>query len=177
MKPHAPNITSYDSGSGVFNRVVILLFLSILLLLSKTTFSQTSSDYDEISITCNVQRIGSIELAALIYKDQCYLPVKDLFDFLKIKNQLSVTEDSITGFFIQPEAYYVFDKLHNRIIYQQNNYDIPENDFINVESNFYVKAVHFGHIFGLDCQFNFRSLSLSVSSRFQFPAKIGRAHV
>ena len=170
MKLHAQHILSYNSGRGVLKGVTIFLYLSILLLHSNTTFSQTSPDYDEISITCNVQRIGSIELAALIYKDQCYLPVKDLFDFLKIKNQLSVTEDSITGFFIQPEAYFVFDKLHNRISYQQNNYDIPEKDFINVESNFYVKAVHFGNIFGLDCQFNFRSLSVSINSRYELPA-------
>ena len=170
MKLHTQNITQYYRGRGVFTKCYILVFFSLLMLSSQSGFSQISPDYDEISITCNVQRIGSIELTALIYKDQCYLPVKELFDFLKIKNRLSVTEDSITGSFIQPEAYYVFDKKYSRINYQNNVYDIPEKDFINVESNFYVKSIYFGNIFGLDCQFNFRSLSVSISSKYELPA-------
>ena len=154
----------------MFKKAHTIFFFFILMILSPNIFSQTNPDYDEISINCNVQRIGSVELGALISKDQCYLPVKELFDFLKIKNQLSASEDSITGFFIQPDANYVFDKFHNQITYKQNHYEIPQKDFINIAGNFYVKAIHFGTIFGLDCQFNFRSLSLSINSRYELPA-------
>src|ERR1051325_1805358 len=39
-------------------------------------------EYDELMITLNVPRIGSIEIPAVIYNEIAFLPVKELFDFL-----------------------------------------------------------------------------------------------
>ena len=53
-----------------------------------------------------VQGVGAEEINAVINGQDLFLPVTDLFDFLKIKNVSSQGLESITGFFINPEAPY-----------------------------------------------------------------------
>src|SRR4051812_41455211 len=53
--------------------------------------------YDETSVFINVQRVGGMEMPAVIKNRNVYLPVTNFFDFLKIKNTASIDLDSVTG--------------------------------------------------------------------------------
>ena len=44
-----------------------------------------TSGYDETSVFINVQRVGGIDMPALIHGSTVYLSITDVFDFLKIK--------------------------------------------------------------------------------------------
>ena len=68
--------------------------------------AQDEPPYDEISVYVKIPYIGVGEIDAVIRDDEIYLPVTDLFDFLKIRNVPSEDLDLITGFFIHPEAEY-----------------------------------------------------------------------
>ena len=130
----------------------------------------TEDNYDEILITLNVQRIGSVEIPAIIYNKVAYLPVREIFDFLKIRNLLSADIDSISGFFINPKAVFLIDKAHNRIYYQGKTFKLRSTDLIRTENNLYLKADLFGPVFGLDCKFDFRSLSITLTTKLELPA-------
>ncbi|MEO5995383.1 MAG: hypothetical protein ABIN89_01710 [Chitinophagaceae bacterium] len=125
---------------------------------------------DEILITLNVPRIGSVEMMAYIYGEDAYLPVKDLFDFLKISNTLSAGLDSVYGTFINPASTYVVDKVNNRIIYQGNVFELQPNDLIRTETNLYLHSNYFEKVFGLECFFNFRALSITLNTKLELPA-------
>lgn len=125
---------------------------------------------DEVLITLNVQRIGSVEMMAYIYGDNAYLPVKDLFDFLKIKNTLSADLDSVHGFVINPAAQFLIDKGENRIVYQNKVYNLRPMDMIRTKTNLYLRANFFGEIFGLECSFNFRGLAITLTTKLELPA-------
>ena len=127
-------------------------------------------NYDEILITLNVPRIGSIELQALIYNRSAYLPIREVFNFLKIRNIPSSELDSISGFFINPKATYLIDKIHNCIYYQGKVFKLRSTDLIRNETNLYLKADFFGQVFGLDCKFDFRSLSITMTTKLELPA-------
>lgn len=132
--------------------------------------NEGDDDYEEISITLNVQRIGSLEIPAIISGRSVYLSVKDLFDFLKIRNYPAAGFDSATGFFINPKATFLIDKTNNQIVYSGRIYKLKPNDLINDPTTLYLKSDYFGQIFGLDCAFDFRSLTVNLSTKIELPA-------
>ncbi len=44
-------------------------------------------------ITLSESQLGAVEIPAIIYNEQAYLPVKEFFDFLEIKND-PIQQDS-----------------------------------------------------------------------------------
>ena len=133
-------------------------------------YSQADDNYDDISVTFNVQRVGSCEIPAIIHGETAYLPIKEMFDFLKIKNSPSADFDSITGFFINAKASYVIDKIKNRITFDGKVFDITSADFIHTNTGLFLKSDYFGDVFGLVCNFNFRSLSVTLNTKLELPA-------
>lgn len=116
-----------------------------------------------------VQRVGGLEIPAVFHKQQVYLPVQDMFDFLKIKNTPSPAYDSVSGYFINPEATYVVDKLHSRIVYAKRIIELKPDDIIRTETDLYLRSNFFGEVFGLDCTFDFRSLSVTLTTKIELP--------
>lgn len=127
-------------------------------------------EYDEIAVYLSVQDIGGTEIQALILKQVLYLPVADVFDFLKIRNTLSPGLDSISGTFIQPQADYLVDYTQRRILYQDKEFKLQPQDLIRTNNNLYLKLDYFEKIFGLTGKFNFRSLSATISTKLELPA-------
>ncbi len=159
------------SWSGV--RVPLCLCLAVLmavLIWPENTYAADDDAIDEISITITVQQIGNQEITALIKNEEIYLPVKELFDLLKIKSTTSADFNAISGSIIDPKALYSIDKLNNRIVYQEKQFKLPSGDLIRSGTALYLKAQYFGTIFGLSCDFKFRSLSVSLTTKLELPA-------
>lgn len=145
-----------------------------------TTFNTTDTtkninegdddNYEEILITLNVQRIGSTEIPAVVNGLNVFLSIKDLFDFLKIKSFPSDNTDSLAGFFINPQATYFFDKINRTISYGGRAFKTKANDLIKKGDVLYLKSDYFGDIFGLNCGFDFRSLTVNLTTKIELPA-------
>ena len=159
---------SYRCGYAFILRIGIFLFICCSSIFA---YGQAADDpYDDISVTFNVQRIGSCEIPAIIHGESAYLPIKEVFDFLKIKNSLSSDLDSITGFFINPKSVYIVDKIKNRIIFENKTFDIKPADLIHTQTGLFLKSDYFEEVFGLVCSFNFRSLSVVLNTKLELPA-------
>lgn len=159
--------------SGCMRSILIpsTCFLMFFLIISGQgkTFSQELPEYDEIPVFLEIPGVGGSEIDALIKAEELYLPVIDLFDFFKIKNVPSAGLEDISGFFVNPEATYLIDRVRNQIIYQDRIFELEPGDLIRTESNLYLKSLYFGKIFGLECKFNFRSLSVNITSKLELP--------
>lgn len=131
--------------------------------------AQTNEDYEEIPVFLNVQRVGAAELPALIRDDKAWLPVAGLFNFLKIRYEITKERDSIFGTFISPTSKYLIDHKNSRITYNEQRYDLQPSDLINTESGLYLQSDLFGKIFALNCLFNFRNLSVVLSTELELP--------
>ena len=153
----------------IFNRSFIFYFFLFVFTLPVTVFAQEEPDYDEISVFIDVPRVGGGEIDAVIRGDELYLPVTDLFNFLKIRNTPSQGLESVSGFFINPEATYIISKTDNLIRYQDKTLNLAPGDLIRTESNLYLRSLYYGRVFGLECVFNFRSLSVVVNSKLELP--------
>lgn len=147
--------------------IFLIYFLSIFT--GARSLAQAEPEYDEISVFLEVPRLGGAEINAVIKGEEVYLPVTDLFDFLKIRNIPSPGLDIITGFFISQDAPYRIDRVSNSISFGDKNFDLEPGSLIRTESNLYLNGVYFGEIFGLDCIFSFRNLSVTINSRLELP--------
>ena len=135
-----------------------------------STTGNDDDNYEEILITLNVQRIGSLEIPAMIYGQKVYLSVKDLFDFLKIRNIPSAEFDSVTGFFINSQATYLIDRVNSQINYQHKIFQLKQTDLIRTTTALYLNSDFFGRVFGLECNFDFRSLTVTLNTKIELPA-------
>ena len=153
--------------SGILKMVACLLVLTTAFPVISD--AQNEPEYDEITVFLNIQKVGGTEVSALIRDETLYLPVVDIFSFLKIQNKVSPQLDSISGFFINQLATYSIDKRNNKITFQGKVYNLKSTDIVKTESNLYLRSPFFGEIFGLDCVFSFRSLSVMLSTKLELP--------
>lgn len=143
--------------------------LALLTAIPFAGYAQDEPEYDEISVFLNVQKVGGFDIPAVIRDETVYLPVVDIFSFLKIKNNPSAQLDSVSGFFINQEATYLIDRINKKITYQGRVHDLKNDDIIKTETNMYLRSPLFGQIFGLDCVFSFRSLSVMLNTKLELP--------
>lgn len=149
---------------------IIAVFLSLfaLFILHPGIYAQEEKFY-EISVNLEVQRIGATEIEAVIRDNDIYLSVNQLFDFLKINNTLSRDVESVSGIFIDRTQNYNISRNTNIIEFGSETIHLPEGDLIQTEFDLYLKSDHFGSVFGLDCIFNFRSLSVLIETQLDLP--------
>ena len=150
-------------------RCFIILVYLITIQPGISSFAQGEPEYDEISIFLDIPRMGGREIDAIIKGQEVFLPVTDLFDFLKIRNVPSSGLDTIAGFFINQEAAYHIDRVKNLIRFGEELFELKPGDLIRTESNLYLRAYYYGKIFGLDCIFDFRNLSVTINTKLELP--------
>jgi hypothetical protein len=153
----------------MYRSVTCIIGILCFLLIEGSVQAQHENDYEEISVLLNIQQLGNIDIPAVIRNQEVFLPVTEMFDILKIKNTSTQKFDSVSGFFINPIATYLIDYPNHRIKYLGKVYELKMNDLIRTESDLYLKVNYFGEIFGLNCQFKFRSLSVELTTLLELP--------
>lgn len=123
----------------------------------------------EISVFLNVPKIGGTEIGALIDGNNIFLSVTELFGFLKIKAEVTPGFNKIEGFFIEEKASYIIDRVNNIITYNGKVYTLKPGDLVRSETQLYLRLNYFGEVFGLECSFNFRSLSVTLNTSVELP--------
>lgn len=147
------------------------IFVSILALSSgASSFAQDYPEYEEIALFLDVPNLGGAEIDVLIKGDDIYLPITDFFDFLSIRNLPSPDLDTISGFFINQEATFSIERENNLIRYGKDVYELKPGDLIRTEYNLFMKGQLYGQIFGLECEFSFRNMSVRVNTNLELPA-------
>jgi hypothetical protein len=152
-----------------FDLTIFSKIAAAVIFLLSATLAFGQEEYDEIPVFLEVPGVGGSDISSVIRGTELFLPVTDLFDFLKISNIPEPDLESVSGFFINPEATFIISRRENLIRYQDKTFSLIPGDLIRTESNLYLKSVYFGKVFGLDCNFNFRSLSVTINSRLELP--------
>ena len=148
---------------------VIILTMLVHFSAAEPCLSQEKTEYEEVSVFLNMQRIGSLELTSVVRDQAIYLPVTDVFNFLKIVNVINSTRDTVSGFFINQPDKYLIDQKNNRILYQNKVIELNPGDLIKTSDNLYLKSDFFGKVFGLYSVFSFRNLSVVMQTALELP--------
>ncbi len=155
---------------GLQRRHWICIFLISFLFRAATGYCQTDKGFEEVSVIINIREIGNLEIEAIIHGEVVYLPVKEVFDFLKIKNTASPDLDTLSGFIIHPKSVFIVDKPNHQIVYQEKITKLTPEDLLRRETGLYLKSDYYGTVFGLGFVFDFRSLSLRLNTLLELPA-------
>lgn len=157
------------SGLTCLLRILLLLvFCSLLLPLSARPIP-IDDDIDEVSVSLTVSDVGTTELSSIVKDKTIYLSASGIFNFLKIKNTASAELDSLSGSFIHPDSTFLIDKQNNLIRYRKHIYHLQPGDIIVTKTNLYLRSEYFSKVFGLNCQFNFRALSVVLTTKKELP--------
>jgi hypothetical protein len=154
----------------ICSRWIIVGFILSLIISPFQTDAQNEPVFDEISVFLQVKDIGGIEIPAVIQKEVVYLPVKEIFDFLQFKTVMSQSMDSISGYFVTIKEPYLVDHKNSMIQFQGKQFQIKKGDLVRTETNLYLLSNYFGEIFGLNCKFSVRTLSVSMETKLELPS-------
>lgn len=149
---------------GSKNLLGILFFIGIIFC---GNAQEEYPGYDELAVEMNVPDIGLIEIPIAIKGEDAFIPVRELFEFLKIKNER--TDNGISGFIIHPDSTYLINPTAAEITYKNRIHQLEESDFIESPTALYLKSNYFGKIFGLHTNFSFRSLSVKLNTALELP--------
>ncbi len=138
-------------------------------MLPRNVHGQVDSSYEQISITLITKDVGNLEIPAVIHEDQIWLPVRTLFDFLGINNNVGQGLGYISGTFLSPGSPFKIERVNNSITYNNTQYNLDSAGLIYFDADLFLRTDYFAKIFGLTCIFNFRSLSVSLNTNFELP--------
>jgi hypothetical protein len=144
-------------------------FLFLLIVIPVFSFSQNDPQYDEVSVYLKVQGVGGADIPALIKDEVAYLSISDVFNLIKVKNTASARLDSLSGFFINPQDEYLIDRVKRQITFQGKKIELKPEDLILTQTNLYLKTNLFGQVFGLNCTFIMRDLSVILTTKLELP--------
>lgn len=131
---------------------------------------QKDTTCPETSVFLVVQGIGGTEVPGVVCMETGYLSVSDVFDYLKLRNNFSTTADTLSGTFITEDARFIIDNAHHRITFQGRVFELQKGDLMGIGHSLYMQTDLFGRIFGLECTFNYRSLSVKMHTKQELPA-------
>jgi cell division protein FtsN len=148
-----------------------IIFLALFLTFPAQLKAQAAEeDYEEISVFLAVQGIGGYEITALYKNDQIYLPLADVFQALKINQRVSEFNDTISGFFLDENNKYIISKPGNTIFINGKLIKLSEAELMNTETtSLALRLDQYGKVFGLDCKFNFSTLTVDLTTKLELP--------
>jgi hypothetical protein len=155
----------FNAYAGVHYPVMCIFFCLFFI----QGYGQHHKDFEELDILMIVPKAGEAQIPSYIKNEEIYLSVKDVFDFLKINNQLSVNNTIISGFFINSKNTYKLDKSNRRLEYQDKSYDLDSTDLLQTNMGIYLKSDYFCRVFELDCKFNFRGMFIMLHTKLELP--------
>ena len=146
----------------------VLSFLS-LFVFSHPAHAQGDEYIEEILVSVSIQGMGITDMPAIIDGDSILLPVIELFDYIRIKNDARPGLDTISGFFISEDAQYIVDNIQSKIYYAGKTYQLTTRQLVRTETGLYINIRYLGEVFGLDASFNFRALLVNIIPKMELP--------
>jgi len=105
----------------------------------------------------------------LISQEKAWLSVPEVFDFLKINHLASADNDKLSGFFISNDIKYLLDVKNKQLNFNGIKTQLPAKVVRKQNNVLYLRSDFFISLFKLDCKFDFRSLSATLTTLLELP--------
>ena len=158
--------------SKVYNKIFLALFIFLIVISYPLTLKAqvSADDYEEISVFLAVQGIGGYDVTAIYKNDQIYLPVSQVFQCLKINQKTSEFNDTISGFFLDENNKYIISQPGHSVFIDGKLVKLSEEELLNLETtSLALRLDQYGKLFGLNCSFNFSSLTVELKTNHELP--------
>ncbi len=148
--------------------IFLIMLLSLTLLQGQ---SQKLQNTESFSLAIEFEQIGQKNFTAL-YNDltnEIYLPIQDIFEFLKIHHESLQDGKNITGFIQNEKNTYQINSENNTITYKGSTLQTNNQHLIYDLGILYLSSKIWEETFGFKIEFNFRALSATMGADFEFP--------
>ena len=149
--------------------ILPLFFCLFLTSRPEAAFGQDEAEYEQFTIKLNVDKLGIYEMEAIYYNDNIYLPIIDLFRKLEIYVNHSSQLDTINGFILSNENAYSLNLNSSKITFRDKEMQLTSEQLISDFSDVYIPAHIYRQLFGMTIDFNFRELTVFLSSDIELP--------
>lgn len=126
-------------------------------------------EYEEIPVYLAVENLGYFEMEALYGNDELLLPSWDMLRKLQIFANASPAFDTVSGFFARPEAQFVICYPCKQIIMTKDTIKAGPGQMVANDYDLFVATALLEKAFGLTLRFDFRSLTVYLSSDTELP--------
>jgi|WetSurMetagenome_2_1015567.scaffolds.fasta_scaffold04341_7 hypothetical protein len=151
-------------------RIVILIVVISLATPNILKSQDSVKDFEDMSVLVMVEGYGSFYTNALYSPDGVlYVSVEDLFKYLKISCNATENGDNLSGFLASDTRNYSLSYRTGTLKVNSTVSNVKKG-LVKLAGSLYLKSSLFGPAMGINLNFNFRSLSITVRSDFELPA-------
>ncbi|WP_423127264.1 hypothetical protein [Gaoshiqia sp. Z1-71] len=127
-------------------------------------------EYDNFNVTIFFEQIGYRNFQAL-YEEPSgfYLPVDELFDFLKIYRKTSADGQVLQGYISSDEQVFEIDYPNQYIVWQGQKSNFAQGEAVMDMGVLFLRKEVLERVFGFTISFSFRSLSAKFGAPFELP--------
>ncbi|MDR3705753.1 MAG: hypothetical protein P4L28_07610 [Paludibacteraceae bacterium] len=150
-----------------------ILYVAFIFIINIQVYAENEATvvpYESFNVNINFDKIGYKNFQAL-YEDPAglFLPVNDVFTYLKIP--ITVNEDGslMQGFFNQEKNTYIINYSERSIIYLGQKTVVSAKEMILDMGVLYIKKEVLQKVFGFKINFDFHSLSANFGSEKELP--------
>lgn len=146
-----------------------LFYCAIFFVLLQPVKAQLTVEVDEVSVDLYVSGIGDTSITALISNEKAWLSISDIFEFLKIRHNISDSGNILSGFFINVEDTYRLDASLQLLYFNNNIVKLANSAIKKQNKTLFLRADLFYELFKLNCRFDYRSLSVKLFTSLELP--------
>lgn len=153
----------------IISGFAIILVLYICLL-NNNVYSQVQTrTTDTLIVDFFETRIGRIEINILKRDKDVYLPITDIFNFLRLKYELNLEKNYIKGFIVSPDSSYEINFETNQGRYKNNFIDLRSIDFLRIKEKVFIHENVFRNLFKWNIKFDENRMEVVLKSKSPFP--------
>ena len=145
-------------------------FLCLWFLLWTAPATAQTSQFEEIVVTFEIQRLIKTDMFVRYDGESIYLPVLETFGHLDINVQADLPNELVFGYFASEKDRYELDLRRYTARTHRGEFALPAKDFYKGDHEVYLRVDRFVDLFGLDLQFDFSLLRVYMKLDKDLPA-------
>jgi hypothetical protein len=143
--------------------------LLLVTLLSPVALQAEPEDYEELFVVLSIENIGFVEIDAIYFQEELYLPATSLFQELKIYVSHSQGFDSVWGYVGNETNAFYISNASRRVSFGGKTLSLDEHELLATYHDLFLPLKVYEQAFQFELSFDFRALTVHLQSSYELP--------
>lgn len=122
-----------------------------------------------VPIEFTLRRVGSTEVQSILRGDAAYLPFRQIFTFLRIRNDYDSLRGVFTGFLVSRDTAYRVELATGTAVVGRRTESFSSAEFIAYQNDVYFVPEFYKRVFGLPVEYQKRRVAARLATSLQLP--------
>ncbi|MBI1806038.1 MAG: carboxypeptidase regulatory-like domain-containing protein [Ignavibacteria bacterium] len=155
------------------SRILVIFALAAFSVVEALAGDDPSNPLEEkVPVELKIRGIGRTELFILRKDRRIYLPVSEVFTFLRINASISPDRNRVSGFFVNADSQYVIDVKLGSAQLKDRTVPLSSDKYIVSPQDLYLESGILRDLFHIESAFDSRRLTVTLRSAGQLPIEI-----